>query len=110
LRFFDFGNAVWAHPFVTLHGFLDAIEEWNEKPLPADGRHVLYNEYLAVWSQHLQCDPQLLRGDLEATRVFVYPHRLLSWLRLLPHADAVELQTRAQIPRKWMTSVVQRAV
>jgi len=110
LRFFDFGNAVWGHPFVTLHGFLDAVEEWNEVPLLPEDRDTLYAEYLAVWSEHIQCDPQLLRSDLETTRILVYPHRLLSWLRLIPYADAVELQTRAQIPRKWMATVVRLAV
>lgn len=109
LRFFDFGNAVWGHPFVTLHGFLDAVEEWNQAPLPPADRDVLYEEYLAVWSEHLHCDPRLLRGDLEATQLLVYPHRLLSWLRLVPHADSVELQTRAEILRRWMATIAELA-
>ena len=33
LRFFDFGNAIWGHPFVSLHGFLDSVEEWTGAPL-----------------------------------------------------------------------------
>jgi len=107
LRFFDFGNAVWGHPFVTLHGFLDSVEEWNEAPLPPADRDVLYEEYLAVWSQHLQISARSLRPDLEATRSLVYPHRLLSWLRLIPHADTVELRTRGQIPRNWMAAIAE---
>jgi len=110
LRFFDFGNAVWGHPFVTLHGFLDAVEEWTEAPLPPEDRDVLYEEYLAVWSEHLRREPKLLRGDLEATRGLVYPHRLLSWLRMVPHADTLELQARAEIPRKWMATAAKLAV
>jgi len=27
VRFFDFGNAIWGHPFVSLHGFLDSVGE-----------------------------------------------------------------------------------
>ena len=109
LRFFDFGNAVWGHPFVTLHGFLDAVEEWNEAPLPPEDREALYDEYLGVWSEHLQSDPRLLRRDLTATKILVYPHRLLSWLRLVPYADPIELRTRAEIPRNWMASVAELA-
>lgn len=105
LRFFDFGNSVWGHPFVTLHGFLDAVEEWNQAPLPPADREVLYDEYLAVWSERLQSDPQRVRADLEATHILVYPHRLLSWLRLVPHADSIELRTRAEIPSNWMAAV-----
>ncbi|HEY9292850.1 MAG TPA: hypothetical protein VIP98_16345 [Microlunatus sp.] len=109
LRFFDFGNAVWGHPFVTLHGFLDAVEEWNEAPLSSADREALYDEYIAVWSEHLHADPQLLRSDLTSTRILVYPHRLLSWLRLVPHADPIELRTRAEIPRRWMATVAELA-
>lgn len=105
LRFFDFGNAAWGHPFVTLHGFLAAAEEWNEAQFSPADREALYDEYLAVWSRHLRVEPQRLRGDLASTRVLVYPHRLLSWLRLVPHADPIELHARAEIPRNWMAAV-----
>jgi hypothetical protein len=105
LRFFDFGNALWGHPFVTLHGFLDSVEEWNEAPLSAADREALYDCYLAVWHEHLGADPQLLRRDLTATRILVYVHRLVSWLRLVPYADHIEIRTRAEIPRRWMATV-----
>lgn len=48
LRFFDFGNAIWGHPFVTLQGFLEAVEDWNEAPLSPVDREALYENYLAV--------------------------------------------------------------
>ena len=102
LRFFDFGNAVRGHPFVTFHGFLDSVEEWNRAPLSAADRDSLCEVYLAIWSERLHTEPELLRGDLEATQILVIPHRLLSWLRLVPHADPIELRARAEIPRKWM--------
>jgi hypothetical protein len=109
LRFFDFGNAVWGHPFVTLHGFLDSLEEWNKKPLMPTERNALYNKYLGIWSAHLGAHPDRLRSDLMATRILVFVHRLLSWLWLVPYADEVELRSRAAIPRRWMARIAELA-
>lgn len=105
LRFFDFGNAIWGHPFVTLHGFLDSVEEWTCAPLPRAERDALYEAYLAVWRDHLDADPQRLRADLAAAETLVWVHRLVSWVRLIPHADPIELQTRAEIPRKYLARI-----
>jgi hypothetical protein len=105
LRFFDFGNALWGHPFVTLHGFLDSVEEWNEAPLPPSDRDALYESYLTVWREHLRADPRLLRRDLTATRVLVHVHRLISWIRLIPYADQTEIHARAEIPRKQLARI-----
>ena len=70
-RFFDFGNALWAHPFVSLHGFLDSVEEWNCAPLSRPHKAALFDDYLAVWRDHLDADPQTLRQDLAATEPLV---------------------------------------
>jgi hypothetical protein len=107
LRFFDFGNAIWGHPFVTLHGFLDSVLEWTGKPLSTAHRAALYDVYLTVWRDHLDADPQLLRDDLAATETLVNVHRLISWLRLVPHADPIELRTRAEIPRRYFGKVAE---
>jgi hypothetical protein len=104
-RFFDFGNALWAHPFVSLHGFLDAVEEWNCAPLSRPDRAELLDTYLAVWRDHLDADPHVLRTDLTATEALTNVHRLISWQRLLPHADPLELQSRANIPHKYLTAI-----
>ncbi|HVX44032.1 MAG TPA: hypothetical protein VHC49_09095 [Mycobacteriales bacterium] len=104
-KFFDFGNAIWGHPFVTVHGFLDSIEEWNEAPLPAADRDALYDRYLSVWCDRLGADPRTLRRDLLATRVLVHVHRLAAWLRLVPYADSIEIRSRAEIPLKWMNAI-----
>ncbi len=40
-RFFDFGNALWGHPFVSLHGFLDSVVEWTGAPLSPAHRDAL---------------------------------------------------------------------
>jgi hypothetical protein len=104
-RFFDFGNAIWAHPFVTLHGFLDSVVEWNRSPLSHEHREALLDGYVAVWSDHLDADPQVLRHDLDATEALVGVHRLVSWLRLVPYADPIELRTRAEIPLQYLARV-----
>jgi hypothetical protein len=105
LRFFDLGNAIWGHSFVTLHGFLDSVEQWNEAPLATADREALYDCYLTVWREHLRADQKQLRRDLTATRVLVNVHRLVSWLRLVPYADQIEIRTRAEIPLQWMATV-----
>jgi hypothetical protein len=104
-RFFDFGNAIWGHPFVSLHGFLDAVVEWTGAPLSRADRDELFGVYVTVWRDHLDADPQVLRSDLAATEALVGVHRLVSWLRLVPHADPIEIQTRAEIPRNYLARV-----
>lgn len=102
LRFFDFGNAVWGHLFVTLHGFVDSVEEWNNEPLTPADRSVLHDAYLDVWRRHLDADEEKLRQHLAAADALVHVHKLVAWLCLVPHADEHELRTRGEIPRKWM--------
>jgi hypothetical protein len=104
-RFFDFGNALWAHPFVTLHGFLDSVVEWNCAPLSREDREELLDIYLAVWQERLDADPAVLRRDLDATEALVGVHRLVSWSRLIPYADELELRTRAEIPLKYLATI-----
>ena len=104
-RFFDFGNAIWGHPFVSLHGFLDAVVEWTGARLSRAHRDELLDIYVTVWRDHLDADPQVLRSDLAATEALVGVHRLVSWLRLVPYADPIEIQARAEIPRNYLASV-----
>lgn len=104
-RFFDFGNAIWGHPFVSLHGFLDAVVDWTRAPLPPADRAELINAYLKVWADHLDADPKLLHNDLTTTEALLGVHRLVSWQRLIPHADPTELESRAEIPLKYLTTI-----
>ncbi|MEU4190762.1 hypothetical protein AB0E69_02595 [Kribbella sp. NPDC026611] len=78
------------------------MEEWTCKPLTAGDREELYATYLSEWP----ADPQILRSDLEATKPLLGVHRLVSWLRLVPYADAVELRSRAAIPKGYLASVI----
>ncbi|WP_427886932.1 hypothetical protein ACQHIV_28935 [Kribbella sp. GL6] len=103
-RFFDFGNTLWAHPFVTLHGFLDSVAEWTRAPLSPEDRADLVTTYLTIWHNHLAADPAVLRQDLAATEPLTAVHRLISWTRLIPYADPTELRTRAQIPLTYLTT------
>ncbi|WP_405063081.1 hypothetical protein OG474_15970 [Kribbella sp. NBC_01505] len=93
-RFFDFGNAIWGHPFVSLHSFLTSVVEWTRWPLPRKDREELYDVYLAEWGD--------LYADLVATEALERVHRLVSWVRLIPYADSIELRTRAEIPLKYL--------
>ncbi|MFB6723474.1 hypothetical protein ACFCV3_25065 [Kribbella sp. NPDC056345] len=93
-RFFDFGNAIWGHPFVSLHSFLASVVEWTGAPLREADREELYDVYLAHWGD--------LRADLVATEALERVHRLVSWVRLIPHADPVEIRARAEIPLKYL--------
>jgi hypothetical protein len=102
-RFFDFGNAIWGHPFVSVHGFLESVVEWTGAPLPSTDREALYDVYLAEWRDHLGVDPHVLRDDLAVTEALVNVHRLVSWARLIPYADSIELTTRAEIPLKFLS-------
>jgi hypothetical protein len=60
---------------------------------------------LKVWRDHLDADPRVLRQDLAATEALVGVHKLVSWLRLIPYADPLELQARAEIPRHYLAAV-----
>jgi hypothetical protein len=104
-RFFDFGNAIWGHPFVSLHGFLNSVVERTSAPLPRADRDELLDVYVTVWRDHLDADPRALRSDLAAVEALAAVHRLISWLRLIPHADPIETRTRAEIPLQYFTRV-----
>src|SRR5690606_17631880 len=58
-----------------------------------------------VWRHHLNADPHVLRADLTATEALTDVHRLISWLRLLPHADPIEIRTRAAIPQQYLARI-----
>ncbi|MFI5735898.1 hypothetical protein ACIA49_37645 [Kribbella sp. NPDC051587] len=96
-RFFDFGNAIWGHPAVSLHSFLTSVVEWTEAPLSPADRDELYDVYLAVAGGR--------RDDLVATEVLERVHRLVAWVRLVPYADPVELRARAGIPRSYLAGI-----
>ncbi|MFF1818842.1 hypothetical protein ACFVWG_16185 [Kribbella sp. NPDC058245] len=96
-RFFDFGNAIWGHPAVSLHSFLTSVVEWTGVPLSQAHRDELYDVYLTVAGGR--------RDDVVATEVLERVHRLVAWVRLIPYADRVELRSRAKIPRTYLAGI-----
>ncbi len=81
LRFFDFGDAVWSHPFCSLHVTEHALrQEWSCGP--EDPRIVrLIDAYLDRWTD-LAPLPEL-RRLVPPSAVLARLHRYNSWHRLL---------------------------
>ncbi len=85
LRFFDFGDSYWAHPFSSLFVPLGVMREnWEAGPDDARIRRVL-TAYLERWTAYAPL-PEL-RAALEPALQLGRLNRYGSWLRLLIHAD-----------------------
>lgn len=85
LRFIDFSDSFWAHPFTSLYVPLGAMmDSWKAGPDDARIRRVL-TSYLERWTAHA---PLIrLREGLEPALQLGRLNRYASWLRLLIHAD-----------------------
>ena len=82
LRFFDFGDALWAHPFASLFIPLGQVLDDDDPTDPRDhpqGR-ALIESYLDVWDD-LAPRPRL-REAVDAALVLGHLHRLESWWRV----------------------------
>jgi Ser/Thr protein kinase RdoA (MazF antagonist) len=106
-RFFDFGDALWGHPFVTLacvHAALvdpDDPDTWAED----DPRLTeITDAYLHQWTDLAPLD--VLHTELEAALPLHVVHRLVSWHRLLIHADETEATAWAFSPKHWIAEVI----
>lgn len=102
LRLFDFGDAVWGHPFTTLYGFLNSLDEKTVPPDSPD-RAELISAYLADWTD--LADPPELRAEFDRAGVLLPVHRLVSWHRLIDHADLTEITAWIDSPRHWLGQV-----
>ncbi len=98
LRLFDFGDALWTHPFTTLHGLFTALPD--ELAVDADETAALTDRYLEHWSD--RAPRHTLRADLDRVRVLLPLQRFLAWQRLLAYADPVEVSAWADSPRHWL--------
>ncbi|WP_043442791.1 hypothetical protein [Arthrobacter sp. L77] len=85
LRFFDFADAYWAHPFSALLVPITQMrEQWNTTA--ADPRiQSVITAYLERWTDHAPL-PEL-RAAVEPALALAGVHRYGSWLRLLVYAD-----------------------
>ena len=106
-RFFDFGDAVWGHPFATLPCVRAALVNpdhagsWAEDDPRLDE---LTDTYLRQWSDLAPLD--VLRAELEVAGPLHAVHCLVSWHRLLVHADELEATAWSASPRYWLSEVV----
>lgn len=106
-RFFDFGDAVWGHPFVTLSCVRDALVDPDDPDSWAEDDPRLTeitDAYLQQWTDLAPLD--VLRAELAAALPLHVVHRLISWQRLLVHADETEAAAWASSPRHWVAEVI----
>ncbi len=103
LRFFDFGDALWAHPFTTLAVPVGMLcEDWQTDP--SDPRVVrILDAYLEVWPDVGSLADR--REALRLARVLHPVHRLESWRRLLEGGDRREMRDEAEIVSSWLGRV-----
>ncbi|MHA7191362.1 hypothetical protein ACX80N_13845 [Arthrobacter sp. MDT2-16] len=93
LRFFDFADAYWAHPFSTLLVPITRMrEQWNTT---ADDPRIqrVIAAYLERWTDFAPL-PEL-RAAVEPALALAGVHRYGSWLRLLVYADDASMRAYA---------------
>ncbi|TCO44507.1 hypothetical protein EV646_110221 [Kribbella antiqua] len=91
-HFFDFGDAVWGHPFATLAAVREDVDD-----------HVV-TAYLEKWSDLAPID--VLRSELEIAEPLHTVHRMVSWHRLLRHADEIECAAWVENVEYWLDALV----
>ncbi|MFG1816824.1 hypothetical protein ACGFIF_23915 [Kribbella sp. NPDC049174] len=91
-RFFDFGDAVWGHPFATLASVREDVDE------------AVVTAYLEEWSDLAPLD--VLRKELEIAEPLHVVHRMVSWHRLLEHADEIECAAWVEHIEHWLRELV----
>jgi hypothetical protein len=103
LRFFDFGDSLWAHPFTTLFVPVSRLcQEWSTTPSDPRVRRVV-DSYLDVWA-----DQGSATDLLEAARLArqLGPlHRYESWRRLLEGSARAELPEEAANLEYWLDQI-----
>ncbi|GAB2667008.1 hypothetical protein GCM10009743_49040 [Kribbella swartbergensis] len=91
-RFFDFGDAIWGHPFATLASVRDDVDD------------AVVTAYLAEWSDLAPI--AVLRKELEIAEPLHTVHRMVSWHRLLRHADEIECAAWTENVDHWLRELV----
>jgi hypothetical protein len=97
LRFFDFGDALWAHPFTSLGLPLRLMcRQWGTT---TDDPRIqrLLRRYLAAWKDRAPMVDLLRLAGLAARLMPV--HRLETWRRVLTDATDQEVAPWAEYPR-----------
>jgi hypothetical protein len=91
-RFFDFGDAVWGHPFTTLGSVREDVDD------------AVVTAYLENWTDLAPLD--VLRNELEIAEPLHAVHRMVSWHRLLQHADEIECAAWVENVQYWLGELV----
>ncbi|WP_294568637.1 phosphotransferase [uncultured Arthrobacter sp.] len=91
LRFFDFADAYWAHPFSALLVPITLMcEQWATTP--ADPRvRLAVGAYLEQWTDFAPLPA--LQASLDSALYLGRVHRYGAWLRLLVYADDASMST-----------------
>jgi hypothetical protein len=92
-RFFDFGDAVWGHPFATMAIVREDVDE------------EIVTAYLEKWSDLAPLD--VLRQELAIAEPLHTVHRMVSWHRLLAHADEIECAAWGENVEHWLRELVE---
>ena len=108
LRFFDFGDSYWAHPFSSLYVPLGAMmESWESTPDDARIRRVL-TAYLERWMTYAPLPAlwEALEPALQLGRL----NRYASWLRLLIHADDESMREYGPSALRYLRTITEPAL
>lgn len=100
LRFFDFGDAVWAHPFGSMRVTLNVItDEWKVGDDDPAVRRIV-DAYLERWSDLAPVAE--LRPLFDAALVLARLHRFVSWERCLVDVRPEEMGDWGESPVMWL--------
>jgi hypothetical protein len=103
LRFFDFADSYWAHPFSTL---LVPVEQMQAQwATTADDPRIeaVVRAYLERWTHYAPLPD--LRAAVEPALRLARVHRYGSWLRLLVYADDASMRTYAPAALRYLRTL-----
>jgi hypothetical protein len=100
LRFFDFGDALWAHPFGSMLIVLNVVTDPDGLALDEAAVTGLLDAYLGRWTD--LAPSAELHVLLDASLVLARVHRYLSWDRSFVGAPAEALGEHAGSPAQWL--------
>lgn len=99
LRFFDFGDALWGHPFTCLHVPLSILGS-GDNPYAEPSIRGLQDAYLEIWAD---LAPLAELRELLAAALRLAPvHRAHAWWRVMESAPAEDLGEYADAAAYWL--------
>lgn len=104
LRFFDFADAVIAHPLCSLMVPLRALSNTLECGDDDPRLRRVIDAYLDVWTD--LADRTTLRSAVAPALRLAAMHRAESWRRVLPYASASERSQYGDLAAYWLATVL----